>query len=164
MKRLAISFVTLGMTATLASPSFATKSYYIDQLVNYPSPCTQATLFDDTSAIKSRMDTESWSGLKFTDSAAWAKDFREHCSSTYGSEGLDSLYADAQAVSIFSGHGSPGALYFGTQRDTCTLNIDNEARLGSMSGATSAVAMYISCQTLSKDASGAPTNGGSEWL
>jgi hypothetical protein len=161
----AFVLAAIGLATALASPAaHATKSYYIDQLVNYPSPCTQPTLFDDTTALKSRMDAASWTGSKFTDGSAWVQDFRESCSSSYGAGGLDSSYADTKTLAVFSGHGSPATLYFGTAHDTCNINLDNQARLGSMSGSTAAVGMYISCSTLNHNGSGVPLSGGYEWL
>jgi hypothetical protein len=150
--------------ATVVSHPALAASYYIDQLVNYPSPCTAPTLFDDTTALKSRMDAASWSGSKFTDSSAWAQDFREGCSSTYGAGGLDGSYTDTHSFSVFSGHGSRATIYFGTQHDACSLNIDNEERLGQMNGSSAAQALYISCDTLDIDSGGAPLEGGMEWL
>src|SRR5262245_10691445 len=112
MKR-AIAAGLIGMVTVLASSAaFATKTYFIDQVINYPAPCTQPKLFDDTTALKSRMDAAKWTGAKFTDDAVWATDFREACSSNYGAGGQDNLYADSKAVSVFSGHGSPATLFF----------------------------------------------------
>jgi hypothetical protein len=146
--KLLMTMGLLGTGLALATSALAAQTYYIDQLVNYPAPCTQATLWDDTTALKSRMDAASWTGVKYTDGAAWVKDFREGCSSVYGSNGLDGTYGDNKSFTIFSGHGSSGTLYFGTQNDTCSININNQVRLGSMNGAQAAVAMYISCTTL----------------
>jgi hypothetical protein len=164
MKKLLTFAVLFAIPASRPSTSYATKTFYIDQVINYPSPCTQATLWDDSYAIKSRMEAASWTGQKWTDSDAWVKDFRESCSSTYGSGGMDNSYADAAAVSIFSGHGSTGTLYFGSNNDACSINIDNQSRLGSMSGAGGAIAMYFTCDTLMINAGGTPLNGQNEWL
>ena len=138
MRHVTLPIAIAGGLAAAASTAFANTTYYIDQLINYTGSCTQPTLFDDTTALKSRMDAASWTGSKYSDASAWAKDFREQCSSTYGASGLDSTYADNKSFAVFSGHGSASTLYFGTANDTCTLNIDNESRLGSMSGAQAA--------------------------
>jgi hypothetical protein len=151
-----------------SSKVFANSSYFIDQVVNYPSPCTQPTLFDDTASLKSHMDSAGWSGTKFTDGDAWVRDFREACLfngvSYYGGDGLDSTWADNKSFTVFSGHGSLNTLYFGSNQNACNININNQSRLGSMSGAQAAVAMYIACDVLDLDGSHNPLGGGNEWV
>jgi hypothetical protein len=142
----------------------AAATYFIDQVVDYTAPCGSTDLFDDTSGLKTRLDAASWTGAKFVDADAWATDFRESCSNTYGANGQDNLYADSKALTVFSGHGSTSTLGFGVAQNTCTLNIDSQARLGSMGGAGAAVAMYISANTLQLNSSGAPVSGGNQWL
>ena len=157
-------FGVIGLAGLLASSAHGARTYFIDQVVNYPAPCTQPTLFDDTWFMKLRMDAASWNGSKYTDGGAWERDFVESCSSQYGANGLDNVYGDASSFTVFSGHGSPAKLYFGTTQNTCLINIDTQSRLGAMNGSTAAVAMYLSCSTLSKTSAGVPTHGGLEWV
>jgi hypothetical protein len=163
MKR-GMFFGVIGLAGMLATSAHGARTYFIDQVVNYPTPCTQPNLFDDTWSLKSRMDAASWTGSKYTDGAAWARDFRESCSTQFGTSGLDNIYGDASSFTVFSGHGNPAKLYFGVAQNTCTINIDNQVRLGAMNGASAAVAMYLSCSTLSKNSSGTPLHGGLEWV
>lgn len=153
--------VTIGLlsaTMGLATNALGERTYFIDQLVHYPAPCNYGDLFDDTYSMKSRMDAAGWNGVKWVDEDAWVRDWREHCSSVYGSNGVDNSNADNRSLAVFSGHGGDyGMLYFGTQNDTCSIDIDNQARLGSMDGAVAAVAMYISCETLHE-------GGYNEWV
>lgn len=140
-------------------------SYYVDQCVTYAgSACGGASLFDDTTAIVSRMNAASWAGSKYIDNQAYARDWRESCSSTYGFSGTDNVYTDAVNFSIFSGHGSTSTLYFTANVDVCGFNIDNQSRLGAMGGSSAGVAMYISCDTLDLNGSGQPLAGGLNWL
>jgi hypothetical protein len=167
MKVQSIRITACALTAATllgAAPASAAKTYFVDQVVDYTSACPANDLFDDTTSLVSRMDADSWTGIKYIDGSAWATDFRESCSSTYGSSGHDDWNADSKAFSVFSGHGSTSTFHFGVKKDICSLDIDSQSRLGSMSGALGAVSMYISCDTLQLDSSGAPQSGGYQWL
>jgi len=148
-----------GIGLAVCPDARADQSYFIDEVVHFPAPCTQPTLWDDTYQLKSHMDAAGWSGPKWVDASAYCTDWREGCSPIYGSYGQDGFNADHHAFAIYSGHGNPATLYFGTQADSCAININDQARLGAMDGISSvaAVAMYNSCSTLH--------NGGyNEWL
>ena len=149
----------------MSTEASAAKTYVIEQNVWYRPPCGSSDLsddlWDDTTALKSRMDAAGWSGRKWANLYAWERDFRESCSTMYGVGGSD--YADTWSLAVFSGHGGPGMLYFGFQENTCNINIDNSVRLGQMGGGQAAIAMYISCSTLAIRPSGVP-HGDYEWL
>jgi hypothetical protein len=163
MHRLA-PFALIAACCLLAEPALAAKTYYIDQIVDYTTACPYGDLYDDTHVLDDKLQLRGWSGWKYVDADAWALDFREQCSTVYGNGGNDITYADAKNLAVFSGHGGPGVLFFGTASDVCAFNIQTDMRLGVMAGNSAGHAIYMSCDTLDKDSTGKPLYGGREWL
>jgi hypothetical protein len=129
----------------------ASYSFYIDQNTSYSTNhgCgTNNDLDDDTASLASQLTTDGWTGSHFVDANAWPADFTEACSSTYGT-GDDSYYADSAYLSIFSGHANAGYLAFAYPHNSvCSVDLGANARLGSMAGDTSGVAIFYGCCTL----------------
>jgi hypothetical protein len=109
------------------------------------------------------MIDSGWTGSRYVNGDAWPQDFIESCSGTYGNGGVDNIAADSQNLAVFAGHGNVGLLAFSHKRDNvCSVDFSSDMRLGSMSGATAAVAMYLSCDAL--QVSSLPNEANWQWV
>ncbi|WP_438040974.1 hypothetical protein [Sorangium sp. So ce128] len=90
--------------------------------------------------------------MTFTNSLAWPHDFIEQCSTTFGSGGLDAATSDLHSLTVYAGHGNKGLLQWGFPHNgRCTISFEPNMRLGSMAGASSGYAMYVTSCTLAED-------------
>jgi len=153
-------YLAFGLVASLQSVEVhADKSYYIDQVINYSgSDCGGNDLFDDTHDLKTALDANGWGGDLWFDNDAWAFDFRENCSTSYGSYGSDYKFADNKFLDVFSGHGSTNIIHFAANSDTCNFNLESDSRLGEMAGKKAGIAMWLSCYTLTGPSPGTVPN------
>ena len=164
MSRMFMQLAGLGsaLAVVCCVRAVSAANYFVDQVVHYGS-CPGKDLWDDTYKLVSKMKAHNWTGSKLIDADAWPHDFREHCSSTYGSSGVDAHYADKVDFAIFSGHGDGGRAFFGyPQLGVCTHDLGSNGRLGSMDGAEASVAMWISCSTM--DVSYLASDVNKQWL
>lgn len=142
--------------------------FFIDEVVTYDGAgCFPGNLNDVTTVLKAELNNDGRTGNRYTDSAAWPQDFTESCNSVNGG-GFDNLYSDANGLSIFAGHGNSNptngpALLFGTPHSSrCSANLYSEVRLGQMSGAQAAYAMYAASCVMRLDK--VPTHILKQWL
>lgn len=158
MKRhagLALALATFG----LSPPASAYRTYFADEAMHYDD-CDGDTLVSDIDLMLETMDDDGWSGLYYPDGNAWTTDFRESCSTQYGFAGGDVYAADSAALSIFSGHGGDGLLFFTDDVFGCHHSLSQNGRLGSMAGSNAAVSIYASCLTLHS----LPQGANSQWV
>jgi len=164
---LVIGLAAVGTWGSFCKDALATKTLYADEGLTYKGAghCASGTLpnlVSDVGQMVNDMKSDGYSGNYFSGLAAWPQDFREACSTTYGSGGVDSYYADANAVSIFSGHGSASSVTFSDPHlGACQHNLGTNGRLGSMSGSGSVVGIYSSCDTLAESA--LPSGANNNW-
>jgi len=158
---LAVLFIAVLSTAADVE---AQPTYYIDEVTAYRGKgCSNlSNLNTVTASLRTRLN-RARSGRRFTNDLAWPQDFWEACSSTFGSGGLDDLFADAALLSVFAGHGDTGLISFGTPfRGECDVVLATNARLGSMSGAQSGYSMYLAPCTLKVPS--LPNTANFQWL
>jgi len=167
------SFATWAVPAALAagcalwSGSAHAQSFYIDENTSYTNhpPCVNnPDLNTVTASLQTTMVNSGWVGSRFTDQNSWPQDFTEACSSTsYGPFGDDGAFADEHVLAVFAGHALPGLVAWGYPHDNvCTRDFKANIRLGQMSGAQAAAAMWLGCEVLSPTS--LPTEGNYEWL
>lgn len=144
--------------AAMSSDAVASPSYYIDECTNYlnGNSCDIATVNTITSTLQSALDTDGWTGRRFTEFSAWPQDFWESCSTTYGTSGADSVYGDTGNLTVFAGHGNAHLLAFSSTGNggkfngskSCVVNMTNNMRLGTMSGASATFGMWLVCDAV----------------
>jgi hypothetical protein len=129
--------------------ALASKTYYIDEWVDFPAPgqaCSQNDLNTVTASLQSAMAADLWSGLRYVDASAWPQDFWEQ---NRVAGGLDHLYGDTKSVTVYAGHGTPGTIYFGPHNGACTASTGSHMRLGAGPGSTGAatsLAVWLACE------------------
>jgi len=138
----------LGVLATTEAQ--AAKTYYIEESTDYTgNGCQNADLNDVTWHLHESMSAAGWTGERWMNANAWPQDFMESCSTTYGSDGSDNLYADTKSVAVYAGHGNVGLLAYGYKHSNrCTVDFSSNMRLGSMGGDIAAVAIWLVCDAL----------------
>lgn len=165
----AVGLTVLGMLI----PTARAQSFYIDEMTDWTGNGCQAEDLDEcTSKITQRLQDAGWTGHRYVNSNAFPQDIVESCdASSYGPKGKDWQYGDGADLLIIDGHGNTGFLAFAYKRyDTCTVDLGSSgdvtkvgvARLGSMSGASASVAMWLTCCTLKKESLTAHANH--QWL
>ena len=148
-KRIAVPGMAVLCLCAAANAAHAANTYYIDQCMNYQTGGCWGWIStpEETASLQATLQLWGWTGSRYPDASAWAQDFVEQCSSTYGSGGLDGAYADSKGLVVFSGHGSQGELYFAYPHSgDCQFGFDANGRLGSMSGAQAAIGMWLTCR------------------
>ena len=140
----------LSATLSLLSTNvLASKTYYIDEWVDFPAPgqtCSQNDLNTVTASLRSAMDADLWTGVRYVDTSAWPQDFWEQNRVTGG---LDHVYGDTKTVTVYAGPGTPGTIYCGPHNDACTASTGSHMRLGAgpgSSGGTTALAVWLACE------------------
>ena len=135
-------FLSCAM-ATAAGPN-----YWIDESTDFTgNGCENTDLNDVTSSLRSRLNSDGWSGSRYTNGNAWPEDFIE---GDFG--GIDGSAADTKTLAVYAGHGNRGLIQFGTQRNgRCIVRMQNSARLGSRQGDDAAFMMYVTSCTLNTD-------------
>jgi hypothetical protein len=140
------------------SNAWATKSYYIDEMTNYSNgnACDIANVNTITSSLQTQLNSDGWSGTRYTEFSAWPQDLWEECSSNYGTNGEDFYYGDNGFLTVFAGHGNAhllgysstgnGGTYNGST--TCNTNLSNNSRLGEMDGAQAGFGMWLACSVV----------------
>jgi hypothetical protein len=155
--------IAVTMTfAMVEGTALANKTYYADEGLTYSGNCGGVNLSSGFGNILLDLQTDGWSGTHYTDGSAWPQDFRESCSSGYGQNGpgYDNLYGDTKALTMFSGHGDQGDLFFSVPHNTvCDNYLGANSRLGSMNGSQAVVGLWYSCETLGE----ASLGGGANW-
>lgn len=133
----------------IASPAHATgPEYWIDESTDFTgNGCENTDLNDVTSSLRSRLSSDGWTGVRWTNANAWPEDFIE---GDFG--GIDGVAADTRTLAVYAGHGNRALLQFGTRRNgRCTITMDGNARLGSRQGDDAAFMMYVTSCTLNTD-------------
>lgn len=128
--------------------SVAVHNYWIDESTDFTgNGCQNADLNDVTSSLKSRMDSDGWSGTRWTNANAWPEDYIEQ-----NMGGIDHITSDAKSVAVYAGHGNRALIQFGFQRNgRCTVTADNDMRLGTQGGDDASFMMYVTSCTIHTD-------------
>jgi hypothetical protein len=168
MRPLAMYISFISILAGMPGLAFAQKTFYIDETTDYTSAtaCSNITNVNTiTASLETQLRGEAipWTGSRYVNPNAWATDFWEGCSSSYGSGGQDGSYGDTGVLSVFAGHGDAGFLAFhftpGTQ---CSVDFQANMRLGQMSGLQTGDALYLNCAALTVATIGTESNY--EWV
>src|SRR5262245_44890333 len=102
------------MLLVAANPGWAQKTYYIDESTDFTgNGCENADLNDVTSSLRSSLNSNGWSGQRFTNINAWPQDYMEQ--TIAGLSGVDNVFGDNALLSVYAGHGNRGLLQFGFQ-------------------------------------------------
>jgi hypothetical protein len=135
-----------------ARPAYAA-SYYIEEVTDFTGNGCQSTDVNTiTATMQTALQTSGWTGQRWTNADSWPQDWREACSSTFGTGGLDSSWADNGWQFItYAGHGRVGGgnLFFGYPHNSvCDNWLGTNSRLGSMAGGHASVGAYMTSCTL----------------
>ncbi len=152
IKWLTIKFILSTMLVLViifaSMKTFAVHNYWIDESTDFTgNGCQNADLNDVTSSLKSRMDSDGWSGTRWTNANAWPEDYIEQ-----NMGGIDHITSDAKSVAVYAGHGNRALIQFGFQRNgRCTVTADNDMRLGTQGGNDASFMMYVTSCTIHTD-------------
>ncbi len=141
----AILAVILGL---LSLNSYAQHNYWIDESTDYTgNGCTNTDLNDVTSSLRSRLQSDGWSGIRWTNANAWPEDYIEQ-----NLGGIDHVAADSRTLAVYAGHGNRALLQFGYQRNgRCNITLDNDSRHGTQGGDEASYMMYVTSCTINTD-------------
>lgn len=94
----------VGITIlTTVKPVWSQKTYYIDESTDFSgNGCENAGLNDVTSSLRSSLDSNGWSGQRWTNANAWPQDYYESTMASLSGDnspialthGLDSNHCD----------------------------------------------------------------------
>lgn len=156
--RRAVLAVVAAGGVVASSSALAAPSYYIDECTNFQNgnSCDIATVNTITATLQTALNASGWTGSRFTEFSAWPQDFWESCSTTYGTSGVDSFYADAHTLAVYAGHGSAHRVYFSSTGNggtyggapRCFIDMTQNMRLGNMAGASAAFGMWLACEVI----------------
>jgi hypothetical protein len=142
----------LAATAALLATGTvqAQKTYFIGESTDFTgNGCPSNDVATVTESLQTALRADGWTGTRWVNADSWRHDFIEECSASFGAGGVDSQAGDEQLLSVYAGHGGPGFLAWGFPRDNlCTVDLKDNARLGSMSGAKAGYAMFVTSCTL----------------
>lgn len=132
--------------------------YYIDEMTNYQNgnSCDIVDVNTITASLQTQLNSDGWTGDRYTEFSAWPQDYWESCSSGYGTNGVDSLYGDAFMLTVFAGHGNDSLLAYSNTGNggtyggnpSCFVDFPNNTRLGEMSGAIGGVGIWLACEVI----------------
>jgi hypothetical protein len=146
MRGHAIGFALYLTSVMMPALAFAqSKTFYMDEGTHYSdiSMCKNQDLNTVTASLASAMRGDGWIGSRYVNELAWPQDYRDK---SLDSNGLDDLYGDAAAVTVFAGHGSAGFITFRPRLSTCSASAGTNMALGSGStGAGASVGIWLSC-------------------
>jgi hypothetical protein len=150
MPKIARTVVALAMLAA-CSQAWSQKTYYIDESTDFTgNGCENADLNDVTSSLRGALNSNGWSGQRWTNANAWPQDYYE--STMAGLSGVDNLFGDNFRLSVYAGHGNRARLQFGFMRNNrCVVNLETQARLGLQGGNRAVYTMYVTSCTLNLD-------------
>lgn len=145
---LAMTTATLVVLLLSGSALADGPNYWIDESTDFTgNGCENSDLNDVTSSLKSRLDSDGWSGTRWTNSNAWPEDFIEQ-----DLGGFDHVAGDSRTLSVYAGHGNRALIQFGFQRGgRCTVSFPASTRLGTQGGDNAAYAMWVTSCTVHLD-------------
>lgn len=145
----------------------AALTYFIDEVTDYGNGCDADDLNTVTTSLRSALDANGYTGVRYKNADAWPQDFMETCNSSLYGAGNDQ--ADQRLLAIFAGHGNTGILGWGTKRDNvCLVNLGQRRsnlgvmRLGQMDHAAAGYGVWIASCVLKK--SSLADNANYQWL
>ncbi|WP_143473642.1 DUF6345 domain-containing protein [Flavilitoribacter nigricans] len=133
----------------LVTVSYGQATYWIDESTDFTgNGCENSDLNDVTSSLRNRLNSDGWSGRRWTNTNAWPEDFIEQ-----NSGGIDHVAGDSRTLSVYAGHGNRGLIQFGFRRGgRCTVSFPTDTRLGTQGGDETAYAMWLTSCTVHLDA------------
>ena len=155
---------TLILSGLYAHTSNAAKTFYMDESTDFTgNGCENVDLNTVTASLRDMLVSFGWTGSRFVNPSAFPEDFIEACNSSFGNGGLDSTFGDTKSFSVYAGHGNVGLLGWGFKHNSrCTIDFSDNMRLGSMAGAASANAAYITSCTLKVES--LPNEANFQWV
>jgi hypothetical protein len=141
------AFFALSLAVSFAAHAAGAR-YWIDESTDFTgNGCENADLNDVTSSLKSRLDSDGWSGTRWTNANAWPEDFIEQ-----NLGGIDQVAGDDETLSVYAGHGNRALIQFGFRRNgRCTVSFPASTRLGTQGGDGAAYAMWVTSCTVNLD-------------
>jgi hypothetical protein len=149
--RQCVQVASVVLLFLVATPAWSQRTYYIDESTDFTgNGCENADLNDVTSSLRSALNSNGWSGQRWTNANAWPQDFMEQ--TMPGLSGVDDSFGDNFLLSVYAGHGNRGLLQFGFRRlNRCTVTLQTQARLGTQAGNRAGYAMYVTSCTVNLD-------------
>lgn len=146
-RRARIAAATL-LLACIAGTASAQKTYYLDESTDFTgNGCQNDDLNDVTSSLRNSLNSNGWSGQRWTNASAWPQDYYE--STMPALSGVDNLYGDNALLTVYAGHGNRALLQFGFMRNNrCLVSLNTQARLGQLGGSKAVYAMWVTSCTL----------------
>jgi len=133
-----------------AEPVMAQATYWIDESTDFTgNGCENADLNNVTSSLRNRLNSDGWTGTRWSNVNAWPEDYIEQ---TFGIGGIDHVAGDSQTLSVYAGHGNRALIQFGFRRNgRCTVTFDTQSRFGTLGGDEAAYMMYVTSCTINLD-------------
>lgn len=146
--RMAAAGVAAILIIQMASAFAAGPRYWIDESTDFTgNGCENADLNNVTSSLKGRLDSDGWSGTRWSNANAWPEDFIEQ---NFG--GIDHVAGDDETLSVYAGHGNRALIQFGFMRGgRCTVSFPSDTRLGTQGGDDAVYAMWVTSCTVHLD-------------
>jgi hypothetical protein len=147
-KKKMASILTLVAWLLISNMAQANHNYWIDESTDFTgNGCQNADLNDVTSSLSSTLNSDGWSGTRWTNANAWPEDFIEQ-----NLGGIDHVAADSKTLAVYAGHGNRALIQFGFQRNgRCTVTFDASSRHGTQGGDEAAHMMYVTSCTIHTD-------------
>ncbi|MGB7291647.1 MAG: DUF6345 domain-containing protein [Thermodesulfobacteriota bacterium] len=131
-----------------AKAGIESATFWIDESTDFTgNGCQNSDLNDVTSSLRSKLESDGWNGIRWTNVNAWPEDFIEQ---NFG--GIDHVAGDDKRLSVYAGHGNRALLQFGYKRNNrCVVVLDNDSRMGTQGGDDASYMMYVTSCTINKD-------------
>jgi len=122
--------------------------YWIDESTDFTgNGCENSNVNNVTSSLRSRLNSDGWSGTRWSNANAWPEDYIEQ---NFG--GIDHVAGDDETLSVYAGHGNRALIQFGYQRNgRCTVSFPTDTRLGTQGGDDAVFAMWVTSCTVNLD-------------
>lgn len=148
--RASLALGVAAIAALYTAPASAAKTYWIDETTDFSgNGCENGDVNNVTSSLQTSLTAAGWTGSRWDNANAWPQDFFEQCSSIYGVGGIDGSCGDANALTVYAGHGGPHYVQFGyVNNGYCGVDFTNNARLGAMSGSLAVFGMWLACSVI----------------
>lgn len=142
----AIAVLTLAAAPSMVHADGS--NYWIDESTDFSgNGCENSDLNDVTSSLRDRLNSDGWTGTRWSNINAWPEDFIER-----NLGGIDDIAGDSMTFSVYAGHGNRGRVQFGFRRNNrCVVRHRDHMRLGTQSGDQAIYAMWVTSCTVNLD-------------
>lgn len=147
LKRTLMASLAVGCCAVSLN-AFALHNYWIDESTDFTgNGCNNTDLNNVTSSLRNRLNSDGWTGTRWSNANAWPEDYIER-----DNGGIDHVTSDSRTLAVYAGHGNRGLIQFGFQRaGRCVVRTNTDMRLGRQGGDDASYMMYVTSCTINLD-------------